>query len=83
MPQLDKRNALDPKFTEDAVALGKVVSVLGKTMLGAPRGNAEQNDITLEGLPVDPEADVPPEQILTVMRSFLATFFPLLAPSAS
>ena len=69
-----------PKFTVDALALGQVVSVLGKTLLDGLRGYAEQNNVKLEGLPDDPKADIPPEQILTVLRSALALFFPLLAP---
>ena len=32
-------------------------------------------------LPEDPKADIPPEQILTVLRSVLAMFFPLLTPA--
>ena len=30
--------------------------------------------------PEDPKADIPLEQVLTVWRSALAMFFPLLAP---
>jgi phospholipase C len=72
-----------PKFTEDASALGQAVSVLGKTLLDGLRGYAERQNIKLEGLPEDPKADIPPEQILTVLRSALAMFFPLLAPASA
>ena len=72
-----------PKFTEDALALGQAVSVLGKSLLDGLRGYAAQNNIKLEGLPEDPKADIPPEQIMTVLRSALAIFFPLLAPAAA
>ncbi len=72
-----------PKFTEDALALGQAVSVLGKTLLDGLRGYAAQNNIKLDGLPEDPKADIPPEQIMTVLRSALAIFFPLLAPAAA
>jgi hypothetical protein len=72
-----------PQFTVDALALGTVVSALGKTLLDGLRGYAEQNNIKLDGLPEDPKADIPPEQILTVLRSALAMFFPLLAPAAA
>jgi len=71
-----------PDFVEDAAALGQVVSQLGKSLLDALVGYAEQNDIKLEGMPDDPRAEIPPEQILTVLRSALAIFFPLLAPGA-
>jgi phospholipase C len=64
-----------PKFTEDALALGQAVSVLGKTLLDGLRGYAEQNNVQLEGLPEDPKVDIPPEQIMTVLRSALAMFF--------
>ena len=70
-----------PKFTKDAVALGQAVSVLGRTLLDGVRGYAEQNNVKLDGLLDDPKADIPPEQILTVLRSSLAMFFPLLAPA--
>jgi hypothetical protein len=66
----------------DALALGQAVSALGKTLLDGLRGYAEQNNIKLEGLPEDLKADIPPEEILTVLRSALAMFFPLLAPTA-
>jgi hypothetical protein len=69
-----------PKFTLDALALGEVVAPLGKDLLDGLRGYAELNKIKLEGVPDDPKADIPPEQILTVLRSALSMFFPLLAP---
>lgn len=72
-----------PDFVEDAAALGQVVSLLGKSLLDALVGYAEQNNIKLEGLPDDSKAEIPPEQILTVLRSALAIFFPLLAPGAA
>jgi phospholipase C len=70
-----------PAFIEDATALGQVLSQLGKTFLDGLRQHAAANDTKLEGLPDDPNADIPPEQILTVIRSALALYFPLLAPS--
>jgi phospholipase C len=42
----------------------------------------EQNHVEIQGLPKDPKADLPPEQVLPVLRNFLATIFPLLAPAA-
>jgi hypothetical protein len=52
-------------------------------LLDALVGYAKQNNIKLEGLPDDPKAEIPPEQILTVLRSALAIFFPLLASGAA
>jgi phospholipase C len=71
-----------PKYTEDALALGQVVSTLGKALLDGFVGYAKQNNVTLEGLPEDPEADIPTDQMLTVVRSALAMFFPQLAPTS-
>jgi phospholipase C len=70
-----------PPFVEDDLALGKVVSGLGKTVLAGLREHAQHNNIKLEGLPDDPEADVAPEQIVTLLRSAAANYFPLLAPT--
>jgi phospholipase C len=70
-----------PAFVGDDVALGKVVSVLGKTFLAGVRQHAADNNIKLEGAPDDPNADIPPEQIVTVLRSAAAIYFPLLAPT--
>ena len=35
------------------------------------------------GLPKDPKAAIPPEQIRNVLRNVLAMFFPLLAPTTA
>jgi phospholipase C len=72
-----------PAFHEDNVALGKIVSGLGKTFLDGLRQHALENDIKLEGLPDDPRADIPPEQIVTLLRSAAAMYFPLLAPASA
>ena len=53
---------------------------LGKTFLDGLRQHAADNNVKLEGLPDDPNVDIPPEQIITVLRSALALYFPLLAP---
>ena len=66
------------------MALGQVLSPCwARLCLDGLRGYAAQNNIKLEGLPEDPKADIPPEQIMTVLRSALAIFFPLLAPAAA
>jgi phospholipase C len=71
-----------PAFMEDPAALGASLSTLGKTLAQGIREYADQNHIEIEGLPKDPREDVPPEQLLNVLRNFLATIFPLLAPAA-
>jgi phospholipase C len=70
-----------PQFMEDATALGKSLSTLGGTLYQGIREYADQNHVEIEGLPEDPNADVPPEVALSVLRNFLATLFPLLHPS--
>jgi phospholipase C len=67
-------------FEEDDVALGRALSGLGKTLLAGIREHAQEMDIKLEGLPDDPEADIPPEQVVTVLRSAAGVLFPLLVP---
>ncbi len=42
---------------------------------------ADRNHVKIDGLPAGPDADVPPEVALSVLRNFLATLFPLLDPS--
>jgi phospholipase C len=71
-----------PAFVEDDEALGRVLSVLGKTFLDGLRHYAAQNNITLEGGPEDPSADVPPDRVVTVLRSASAVLFPQLAPAS-
>jgi hypothetical protein len=68
-----------PAFTVDAAALGKVLSQLGKTFLDGLRRHAMELNIKLQGLPEDPNVDIPPKQIIIVIRSALALYFPLLA----
>ena len=69
-----------PTLTVDATALGQVLSQLGKTFLDGLRQHATESNVKLEGLPSDPNVDIPPAQIITVIRSALALYFPLLAP---
>jgi phospholipase C len=78
--------APDPRpvaqFTEDAAAMGTSISTLGKTLIQGMREYADHNDTKIDGLPEDPNDDVPPEDLLSVLRNFLATIFPLLTPDA-
>lgn len=53
------------------MALGQVVSLLGKTLLEGLRGYAEQNNIKLEGLPKDPKAEIPPEKFSRCCEALL------------
>ncbi len=58
------------------------MSKLGTTLLDAIRDYADENNIELEGVPEDRRAEIPPEQIVTVLRSASAILFPLLAETA-
>jgi phospholipase C len=68
-----------PPFTEDAATLGTSVSTLGRTLFQGIREYAGHYHLQIEGLPADPAAEVPAEQLLPVLRNFLATVFPQLA----
>ncbi len=68
---------------EDDVALGQVLSQLGKTFLDGLREHAHENNVKVEGLPDDPKAAIPPEQIVTVLRSAAGVFFPGLVPTST
>jgi phospholipase C len=70
-----------PQYIVDALAVGKSLSTLGKAAFDGIRAYAEQNNITIDGLPKDPKAEIPPEQALHILHSFLALSFPLLAPA--
>jgi phospholipase C len=70
-----------PPFMEDLTALGRALGPLGKALFDGIRAYAEQAGITIDGMPKDPKVDVPPEEVMTVLRSFFANFFPTLVPA--
>jgi phospholipase C len=72
-----------PAFMEDPTAIGQTLAPLGKDLFNGIRAYFKQNNIEIDGMPKDPNVDVPPEQVMTVLRSFFANFFPLLVPPAS
>ena len=72
-----------PKFTMDVLALGQAMSVLGKSLLDGLRAYAAQNKIKIEGIPEDPNVEIPPENAVEVLQNSMAMFFPKLAPAAS
>jgi phospholipase C len=69
-----------PAFTVDASARGQVLAHLGKTFLDGIRHHAQDNHVKLPGLPDDPDVEIPPEQIVTVLGRALSGYFPALAP---
>ena len=72
-----------PQYIEDALGLGKSLSTLGKAAFEGIRAYAEQHNIQIEGLPTDPNAEIPPDQALPIVHNFLAVYFPQLAPTAT
>ena len=77
----DPRPRPVPQFIEDRVGLGQALSTIGKDLLAGIRGYAAQNNIEIEGLPHDADADIPAEDVVAVLRSFVGSFFPLLVKS--
>jgi phospholipase C len=71
-----------PAYIKNALGLGKSLSLLGKAAFEGIRGYAEAHNIEIEGLPADPNAEIPPEQALHIIHNFLAIQFPLLVPPA-
>ena len=72
-----------PPMMQDMAALGEVISTLGKHMIDGIREYAADHHLEIDGLPKDPKADIPNEQVVGVMRAFAGTFFPLLARNGS
>jgi phospholipase C len=71
-----------PAYIQDALALGKVLSAIGKAAFDGVRTYADQHNIHIDGLPADPNAEIPPEQALHILQNFAATQFPQLHPAA-
>jgi phospholipase C len=70
-----------PKFTEDALALGTVVSKLGQDLLNMVRSYAQQHGVKIDGIPDDPDQEIAPENVISVLQNSMALIFPRLAPS--
>jgi phospholipase C len=70
-----------PPYIQDALGLGQAISAIGAAVFNGIRAYAEQHNIQIEGLPADPEAEIPPEQALHIIHNFLAIQFPPLHPA--
>ncbi len=69
-----------PPMQQNSAALGAVISVIGKKLIAGIREYATENNLDIEGLPKDPKADIPDDQVLAVIREYVAArWFPLLA----
>ena len=71
-----------PPYIQDALGLGQTITAIGTTVFNGIRAYAEQHNIQIEGLPDDPDAEIPAEQALHIIHNFLAIQFPLLHPAA-
>lgn len=69
-------------YIQDALGLGQTITAIGTTVFNGIRAYAEQHHIQIEGLPDDPDAEIPAEQALHIIHNFLAIQFPLLHPAA-
>jgi len=72
-----------PKFTLDVLALGNVLSALGKDLLDMVCSRAQQQGIKIQGIPDDPNVEIPPENIVEVLQNTMGVFFPTLVPPAA
>jgi hypothetical protein len=71
-----------PKFTEDMLALGTVVSQLGHDLLNMVRAYAQREGVKIDGIPDDPNEEIAPENVIPVLQNSMAMIFPKLAPTA-
>jgi phospholipase C len=72
-----------PQFVHDTAGLGQALSTIGAELLDGIRGYAAQHNLDIEGLPKDPQAEVPADQVVGILRSFVGSFFPRLTATAA
>jgi phospholipase C len=73
---------LVPSWTMDPEVVGQALSTLGKGIAPALITRARQMGVQLPAELSDPQADLPPRLIVTVLRQIAGNFFPLLAADA-
>jgi phospholipase C len=71
-----------PDWTMDPDVVGKGLSGLGKGLAPAIIARAREMGVQLAAEISDPEADLPPRLIVSVLRDIAGHFFPLLAGDA-
>src|SRR4029077_18046374 len=76
-PALTPRSV--PQYIQDTLALGQVLSKLGRAAFETMRQFAKLNNAEIEGLPKDPKAPIPPEKAVEIVQNFAALIFPQLA----
>jgi phospholipase C len=71
-----------PEWTADPEVIGQALSSLGKGLVPAFIAMARQLGVPLPAELNDPEASLPPGQVVGVLRDIAGHFFPLLAVGA-
>jgi phospholipase C len=66
-----------PEFQADNAALGATLSAIGKDLLTGLEAFAAE--LHVDSPEFHPGADIPPDQVVGVLRRFVGTFFPQLA----
>jgi phospholipase C len=72
----------EPAWTMDPEVVGQALSTLGKGIAPALITRARQMGVQLPAELNDPQADLPPRLIVTVLRQIAGHLFPLLAADA-
>jgi phospholipase C len=67
-----------PTFAGDDAALGAVLSAIGRDLLAGIHTFADQQHIEIDGQSSDPNASIPADQVVPVLRRFVGSFFPQL-----
>jgi len=71
-----------PEWARDDEVIGRALSGLGRGVAPALIAKAKELGVTLPAELVDPNAAVPPADLLVVLRGIAGHFFPLLHPAA-
>ena len=72
-----------PEWTMDLEVVGQALSTLGKGVAPALIAKAKELGVALPAELTEPGADLPPGQIIGVLRQVAGHFFPLLAGDAT
>jgi phospholipase C len=70
-----------PAFQREDVALGETLSVIGKDLMAGLRAFAADQHIDIPEL--RPGVELPPDELVGVLRRFVGTFFPQLATATT
>jgi phospholipase C len=71
-----------PDFAGDEAGLGAVLSAIGKDLLVGIHTFADEQHMEIDGLPADPDAQLPADQLIPILRRFVGAFFPQLVATS-